>query len=750
MRMFLALLFASWLMTVPINAETITVTPGTSVGGAPNTNDVGFDIIGIAGQSNAVGNGIGVDAALDFSDPRIRQWSASGADVNNATLAIDPLNFPAGQQSNAIGFAMTFGREYVKTLPPNRGVLFVPVAVDGTGFLANNWNPGNAAYNTFIANANAAVASHVNNRYVGTLWHQGENDTTVFSAGMSQSQYATALDAVISGSRGSITGAGGSWFILGQMVPSWIAANLVGVNPVNLAHINTPGRTGNTQVAFWYGSMSPPITCSSGQLCHYSNIGERVNGQAAFNAWFYALANTLGNLPRQVLNLTTTITSSTSITASFDFPLSRVTDFKVNYRTPSGSGAFTTVDTSSLQTSFTVTGLTNGATYDVQVFALNEAGNGPVSATSTIALTPPNAPTSLVAGTPLAGSVPLSWTAPASGNVPTSYTVQYRTPPGSGGFTTFSPSPITTNTNVSGLSPSTQYEFQVASTNGAGTSAFAPSVNATTTAVAFLVDTVAATSSHAYSTRKLASAYAGSAATITNSGGGSVTLGFTAAADPNTTSLLASLGSNSGTIATLFDQEGANNLTQATGANQPRVVNSGVPDTVNGQLSPTWPAINSTQGLTNAAGFPASGDWTVTTVAQLNATPTSLFPVILGGTTHASRALFSNSGPASAIFNGTIAPTSASNMNAGSTYCVTLTFVAASKTLTLYVSNVQVGQTTTAANAVTDVSLSMGTIDNSTTGWGGYIPEIVIWPSVLNSTQLTAAYNNDKSYWGCQ
>lgn len=92
-------------------------------------------------------------------------------------------------------------------------------------------------------------------------------------------------------------------------------------------------------------------------------------------------------------------------------------------------------------------------------------------------LAAPGQVTGLTAGTVSANSVALSWAAPASGGAPASYAVSYRV---TGTGTWLSVSAAGIGATVTGLSASTQYDFEVAAVNSAGTGAASAIVNATT------------------------------------------------------------------------------------------------------------------------------------------------------------------------------------------------------------------------------------------------------------------------------
>ncbi len=91
----------------------------------------------------------------------------------------------------------------------------------------------------------------------------------------------------------------------------------------------------------------------------------------------------------------------------------------------------------------------------------------------------------------------------------------------------------------------------------------------------------------AYSLRKLRTAYTGSAIRVRRSNDNTEQdIGFTAGGDLDTASLKTFVGANSGFVTTWYDQStNSRSATQATAANQPRIVLSGAIDRLNGKPS---------------------------------------------------------------------------------------------------------------------------------------------------------------------
>lgn len=166
-------------------------------------------------------------------------------------------------------------------------------------------------------------------------------------------------------------------------------------------------------------------------------------------------------------------------TASVDGPEPDLTDYAVQYKTTAGSSWSTFNDGVATSTGATVTGLTNGTSYDFRVRAVNAAG---VSAwTSTISVTPPAAPaaptiTSITAGP---AQLQVNFTAGAdNGAAITNY--QYSLDGGS--YTAFSPADTTSPLLITGLTNGTTYTVRIKAVNSVGAGTASSGVTGTPTA----------------------------------------------------------------------------------------------------------------------------------------------------------------------------------------------------------------------------------------------------------------------------
>ena len=157
-----------------------------------------------------------------------------------------------------------------------------------------------------------------------------------------------------------------------------------------------------------------------------------------------------------------------------------IRDYDVQYSSDSGA-TWQEFDSSatSTDTTATVTGLTNGTTYLVQVRAGNLNGDGAWSLSTTATAGVPVAPSApaLTSGNL---SLEASWAAPATnGSDITDYDVQYRAA-GSSTWTDWKASETNTTatTTITGLTNGTSYEVRLRAVNARGDGLWSPSASA--------------------------------------------------------------------------------------------------------------------------------------------------------------------------------------------------------------------------------------------------------------------------------
>ena len=306
---------------------------------APKFTSSGTEVWLKIGQSNSVGtDGTGpiLWETEDAKHPRVFELSR-GINRTPSYLAapagsLHMHSVPAQDDASGIGFGLHFGKRRAE-LNPDLKVIIVNRGVGGTGFTGNRWNPGDDLYAAAVADANLAMANNPGARFGGFIWHQGESDVS-----MSQTQYETALNAMVTGMRSEITGAANGIFLAGTMVPTWIGTDSARLG-IDAAHRNIANVITNADfvdfsdltdfqdsVHFGTGSLrimgrryaekAQPFTASSGHyLAHHLKI---VDGELVDLTGNGAMIN--GNVvsadggPRgEVLDVTTASQYSTSI-----------------------------------------------------------------------------------------------------------------------------------------------------------------------------------------------------------------------------------------------------------------------------------------------------------------------------------------------------------------------------------------------------------------------------------------------------
>lgn len=325
----------------------------------------GYDVFILAGQSNMVGRGLPFDAALDAVDPNIWQWTQAGA-IAPATARLDH-NDPSGFER--VGMGLSFAKAY-RAANPARPILLVPTAKGGSGFSGDDWNPGDYYFETAITQSNAAMASHPGNRLIAILWHQGENDVI---GGYSTAQYATAVDTLIYQFRARVAGAATAPFILGQFVPDWVpspspAAVLSAIN-------STPTRVAYTAVA-----PSTGLTGNSLEdIIHFDAPSLRAYGPRYFTALASAVANapsvSLSSAPRSLASTPSSNALALTWLAPSSLGGGSIRGYRIEWRT--GSGAWNSTFASASPS--TLTGLLPATSYEVRVYAQNQAGLSPAA-----------------------------------------------------------------------------------------------------------------------------------------------------------------------------------------------------------------------------------------------------------------------------------------------------------------------------------------------------------------------------------
>lgn len=155
-----------------------------------NPSDDKFDIIIVAGQSNASGCGLGETKTPWHTDDKIMMFNKSYKadvvstpygdmievqDTGDCYLAVADER---GENDNkAAVFCLSFAKKYAQNnLEKGRKVLLVQTAIGGTGFAKNHWGENQKLSNRMFEMVDAALSMNKENKIVALLWHQGEHD----------------------------------------------------------------------------------------------------------------------------------------------------------------------------------------------------------------------------------------------------------------------------------------------------------------------------------------------------------------------------------------------------------------------------------------------------------------------------------------------------------------------------------------------------------------------------------------------
>ena len=155
-----------------------------------------------------------------------------------------------------------------------------------------------------------------------------------------------------------------------------------------------------------------------------------------------------------------------------------ISDYDVRYRA-GNSGPWTNANYTGTGTSTTISGLTNGQSYQVQVRATNSIGTGDWSPSASAApATVPAAPAA-PALTPGNGQLRVAWAAPAAnGAAINDYDVRYKLS-GDSGWTDHPHSGVGRSAVIAGLINGQAYDVQVLAKNSVGSSGWSPSATGT-------------------------------------------------------------------------------------------------------------------------------------------------------------------------------------------------------------------------------------------------------------------------------
>lgn len=154
--------------------------------------NTGFDIIVLAGQSNAEGNGksldkhpLIIDNAYELDDVnefgiKLKEdGSYGGLELKMPVETIvKQLQERKSGDAYYSDLSLYFAKKYIESgcLKNGRKLLVVKAAFGGTGFAFHQQGVGNILYERLIQMTKSALSLNEQSKIVAFLWHQGEHD----------------------------------------------------------------------------------------------------------------------------------------------------------------------------------------------------------------------------------------------------------------------------------------------------------------------------------------------------------------------------------------------------------------------------------------------------------------------------------------------------------------------------------------------------------------------------------------------
>ena len=139
-----------------------------------------FDIILLAGQSNAEGSGVGPTKEEYLPDGKVFHMFGSRRLVGEKWVVEFPVEISIEETDSTKkdDLAVPFAHEYKSRglLKEDRKLLIIDTGLGATAFLNGYWKPEDPGYKRMRYMLGCALNMNPENRVVAVIWHQGESD----------------------------------------------------------------------------------------------------------------------------------------------------------------------------------------------------------------------------------------------------------------------------------------------------------------------------------------------------------------------------------------------------------------------------------------------------------------------------------------------------------------------------------------------------------------------------------------------
>jgi len=392
--------------------------------------------------------------------------SAGTGNYSSASSAVQLVGAP-GAPTSVVGTVGDAQVSLVWTAPSSNGGASI------TDYVIQHSSDSGSSWSTFADGTSTTTTATVTGLTNGSSYLF--KVAAVNSAGTGT--YSSASSSVLVGTPGaptSVVGTTGD----AQVVLAWSAPSSNGGSSITDYVVQYSSNSGTSWSTFADGTSTTTTATVTG-LTNGSSYVFKVAAVNSSGAGAYStssssvLVGTPG-APTAVVGTTGDAQVSLVWSAPSSTGGSAITDYLVQYSSNSGTSWSTFADGTSTSTTATVTGLTNGSSYVFKVAAVNSAGTGVYSSSSSSVLVgTPGAPTSVV-GSSGDSQISLVWSAPSSngGSSITDYVVQYSSNTGTTWSTFADGTSTTTTATVTGLTNGSAYIFRVSAVNSVGSSSY--------------------------------------------------------------------------------------------------------------------------------------------------------------------------------------------------------------------------------------------------------------------------------------
>ena len=269
-----------------------------------------FDIIVLAGQSNAEGNGVsledkpfvmpGVYEIIDKNKYGMKLKEDGSYDSLDFVYPVETIIRELQERKNDSGthycsdISLSFVEQYKKSrfYSSNRKILVIKTAYGGSGFAFDQHGVGNPLYRRMLDMINVGLSLNKENRIVAFLWHQGEHDAfenAQFGYDERYEYYYSNLLKMLLAFREEYKQFDFP-IVTGELCRDWKKRYKVESEAVEKATIDVCNKIGNA--AFVHASDLPSNAeaINNGDLDHFSRESVWILGKRYFEA-FASLKN---------------------------------------------------------------------------------------------------------------------------------------------------------------------------------------------------------------------------------------------------------------------------------------------------------------------------------------------------------------------------------------------------------------------------------------------------------------------------